>query len=235
MIEDVCEICKSELISLEKPISLKCEICKHTFESQIRCMDGHFVCDSCIALDTLGYIEKFCKNNIGTNPIDLAQSIMNSPKIKIHGPEHHFLVPAVLISTYYNKTGEVELIPKKLKIARARSKKILPAFCSLYGACGAAIGTGIFLSIVLDCTPFSKSEWSLCGLMTSSSLFEIASDEGPRCCKRVTFHSLRNAIDFIYKHQKVKLDYSEIKCTYQTKNEECIESLCRYHPEYKIL
>lgn len=229
MTEESCAICNAELIHLEKPEKIQCSICKKEFESNKTCNNGHLICDSCQALDTLDYIEQFCKNSKSTNPIDLAESLMNSPKIKMHGPEHHFLVPSVLLTAYYNTTGEKTLLPKKIKIARARSKNILPAFCGLYGACGAAIGTGMFLSIVLKCTPFSKTEWKLCGLMTSNSLKAITEDEGPRCCKRVTYHSLETAITFVEEHLNVKLESSQIKCSHNTKNKECIEDLCKYH------
>jgi hypothetical protein len=229
MTEAFCGICNSEMIYHEKPKKVKCNICKKEFVSNKRCINGHSVCELCSGLDTLDYIETFCKNNTGTNPVELAESIMNSPKIRIHGPEHYFLVPAVLISSYYNKTGKTILISKKIKTARARSKNILPGFCAHYGACGAGIGTGIFLSTILSCTPFPKAEWRLCGLMTAKSLNEISMDGGPRCCKRVTYHSLEAAIDFLEEHLNVRLDHSEIKCSYNVKNKECIEDVCKYH------
>ena len=36
----------------------------------------------------------------------MAIEIMKSPMINMHGPEHHFLVPAVLITSYYNIKDE---------------------------------------------------------------------------------------------------------------------------------
>ena len=165
MDDKFCIICNSELTQLTKEEIPTCENCKQ--------------------LPPLDYIEKFCKNSNSTNPIELAELIMNGSNIKIHGPEHHFLVPAVLLTAYYNKIGEKEMILKKLKNARERSKNVLPGFCGFYGACGAGIGTGIFLSIILNSTPLSVNEWSLCGQMTATSLTSIASDNGPRCCKRV--------------------------------------------------
>jgi hypothetical protein len=32
----------------------------------------------------------------------MALNLMKNPQIKMHGPEHHFLVPAVLLAAYYN-------------------------------------------------------------------------------------------------------------------------------------
>ncbi len=231
MDNNLCNICNSELDSLTKQEKITCNVCKKTFGSNKKCINGHFVCKDCKELGPLDYIEMFCKNNDSTNPVELAEFIMNGSNIKIHGPEHHFLIPAVLLTAYYNKIGEKEMILKKLKNARERSKNVLPGFCGYYGACGAGVGTGIFLSILLNSTPLSVNEWSLCGQMTATSLTSIASDNGPRCCKRVSYRALEAAINFIDEHLNVKLEHPAITCSYHEKNNECIEHLCQYYPK----
>jgi len=64
---------------------------------------------------------------------------MKNPKIKMHGPEHHFLVPAVLLSAYYNKKKDSRKKEDKIKEARKRAEKILGGFCGSHGICGAAM------------------------------------------------------------------------------------------------
>jgi hypothetical protein len=58
-------------------------------------------------------------------------------KMRQHGPELHFLVPAVLISAYSNTKGEPGEKEAKIKKARQRAEKILGGFCGFYGNCGA--------------------------------------------------------------------------------------------------
>ena len=41
--------------------------------------------------------------------------LMKNPKIKMNGPEHHFLVTAVLLSTYYNKKKDFRKKEDKIK------------------------------------------------------------------------------------------------------------------------
>jgi hypothetical protein len=233
MTEDGCIICNSELIYYEKSEKMNCIICGHDIESNARCINGHFICDACHELEGFDYIEKYCKNITSANPIDLATSIMSNPKIKLHGPEHHFLVPAVLITAYYNKIGKSIMIPEKIEIARARAKNVLGGFCGFYGNCGAGVGTGIFLSVILNTTPLSGEEWRLSNLITSSSLYVIAMNGGPRCCKRDTYLSLETAIRFIEEFLKVKLDSSEIECTYYCRNKECRQNKCKFFPTYR--
>ncbi|VUT25840.1 MAG: hypothetical protein MOIL_01256 [Candidatus Methanolliviera sp. GoM_oil] len=59
-------------------------------------------------------------------------------------------------------------------------QKNLGGFCGYHGDCGAAVGTGIFISLITDATPLSKHEWKLSNLMTAKSLLSIANHGGPR-------------------------------------------------------
>jgi hypothetical protein len=47
-------------------------------------------------------IEKVCIHSESTKPVQLAISLMNAPTVAMHGPEHHFLVPAVLLTAKNN-------------------------------------------------------------------------------------------------------------------------------------
>ncbi len=64
----------------------------------------------------------------------------------MHGPEHHFLVPAVLLASYYDKPAFSEERASKIKEARRRAKAVLGGFCDSHGNCGAAVGVGIYPS-----------------------------------------------------------------------------------------
>jgi len=231
MVGDGCLICNSALVYLEKSEAMKCSVCKKEFFSNAKCVKNHFVCDTCHEKEGFDYIETLCCNSASTNPIELANAIMKNPKIKLHGPEHHFLVPAVLIATYYNTIGESAMIKGKMEIAKERAKNILGGFCGLYGNCGAGVGTGIFMSAILNSTPLSKEEWKLSNLITSKSLCEIAMNGGPRCCKRDTFLSIETALKFVEENLNVHLDYSEIVCNYYQRNKECKQKDCKYFPK----
>lgn len=55
--------------------------------------------------------------------------MMRNPQIKTYGPEHHFLVSAVLLVAFYNIRGDYKQKETKIKEARLRSSKILGGFC----------------------------------------------------------------------------------------------------------
>jgi hypothetical protein len=182
-----CLICGSELIYQKTTRKLECYYCKTLHDSNVECRNGHFVCDKCHSLSAIDLIEKFCANTVLEDPLEIAITLMRNPKVKMHGPEHHFLVPAVLLAAYYNVMNDQGEKVKKIGEARKRAEKVLGGFCGYYGDCGASVGTGIFVSLITNATPLSKSEWRLCNLMTSRSLLSVASYGGPRCCKRNSF------------------------------------------------
>ncbi len=225
-----CIICGADLIYTEKAEPMQCSICKNVFPSNAKCENGHFICDTCHGKDGFELIEQVCILSKSTNPIELAVFIMGNPKIKMHGPEHHFLVPAVLLTAYYNKTNNNALLHEKLQVAKERASIIPGGFCGFCGNCGAGVGTGIFMSLILDSTPLANQEWKLCNLMTSQSLKQIADNGGPRCCKRDTFLALETAIDFVAEHLNEKLDKPPITCSFFKQNKECRKTECKYFP-----
>jgi hypothetical protein len=223
-----CIICGNDLEYSNESTLLRCYICSKDYNSNAKCKNGHFVCDNCHSSEAIGYIETYCVNTFENDPVKMAVEIMSNPKIKMHGPEHHFLVPAVLLAGYYNNINNHGIIKEKIIIAKERSQNILGGFCGFYGNCGAGVGTGIFMSIINNATPLSQNEWKLCNLMTSKSLEHIANNGGPRCCKRDSFAALETAIDFLKNNMSVTFSKNKIKCIFNGMNKECKKTECKY-------
>ena len=156
---------------------------------------------------------------------------MRHPQISLHGPEHHFLVPAVLLAAYYNHRGSPEKKEPTLRQARKRAEAVQPAFCGTHGACGAAIGTGIFMSLITHSGPLKKEEWSLANQVTARSLMAIAESGGPRCCKRDSWLAIGEAVKFLAGKCGVSLPVTEhISCEYATVNRDCTGYECSFYP-----
>ena len=227
-----CLACGAELKYEVKYTKLICYFCKEEYESNVKCINGHYICDKCHSLTANEIISHFCINSESKDPIELAVDLMKNPKVAMHGPEHHFLVPAVLLSSYYNLRNNSVVKEEKIKMAQKRASNILGGFCGFYGNCGAAVGTGIFVSLITEANPLSRYEWKLSNLMTAKSLFSLANVGGPRCCKRTTFLSINEASNFLCEHFGVELPISKsIKCEFNSLNKECIADDCPFYCE----
>jgi hypothetical protein len=227
-----CLICGGDLEYLDEPKEMECSYCRQKSLSDTRCVNGHYICDRCHRLETEDLIEVICLHSTENNPFILAERIFASPLVKMHGPEHHFLVPAVLIAALYNQTREPGKKERGIKNARHRAGMVKGGFCGLLGDCGAAVGAGIFISIVTGATPLSNEEWRMANLMTARALERIALHGGPRCCKRNTFLALQEAIRFLSKEMGIRLpEPGELYCRFSDQNRECLKERCPFFRE----
>ena len=107
---------------------------------------------------------------------------------------------------------------------------LLGGFCGFQGDCGAAVGVGIFISVMTGSTPLSVREWRLSYLATGRALITIAENGGPRCCKRNSFLALEEACKFVREQFDITLPVSQnVKCDFTDLNRQCIKEKCRYY------
>jgi hypothetical protein len=224
-----CMLCGKPLVYQQQVFDQTCVYCGGTFESQACCVQGHFVCDACHSADASDLIEKFCLGSKSRNPVEMAVTLMSHPSVAMHGPEHHFLVPAVLLSAYHQLEAESDLATW-LKQARKRAEGVRGGSCGFCGNCGAAVGTGIFISLITGTSPLSKKGWQLSNRMTAQSLLAVAGYGGPRCCKRDTFLALQSAQAFLQSQFEKTLEMPEtLRCDFSPLNRECLKTDCPFY------
>ncbi len=227
-----CLICANPLLYKNEAQLKSCFYCRREYETNTFCQEGHFVCDICHSANANEIIKSFCLTSPESyiNPLQIANKIAKHHSIKMHGPEHHFLVPAVLLTAFYNASNQRHKLIKKIQQAEQRAKNVLGGFCGFYGTCGAAIGTGVFISLITDSTPLSTKTWKWSNLNTANVLEKIAHAGGPRCCKRDTFIAIENTVDFINEHFDVKLPKNETQiCEFTSLNKECKRKGCKFY------
>jgi hypothetical protein len=225
-----CLVCGAELVYAAHDRDVACFYCGASGRTSVACAGGHYVCDACHSGSANDLIERFCSATDSVLPVSMAITLMKDRRVKMHGPEHHFLVPAVLLAAYCNSTGrprgeKAALITK----ARSRAEEVKGGSCGFNGNCGAAVGTGIFVSLVTGATPLSRAEWRLANLMTSESLRSIANLGGPRCCKRDVFLALQAAVAFLNTEMAVALPAEgPVVCQFSALNRECLKEECPF-------
>lgn len=178
-------------------------------------------------------VAALCLADTSRNPIEILEKLMSQPDCPMHGPTHHVLVGAALLTAYNNSLPDSSKLDLKEALAemRERGEQVPGGACGYLGACGASISTGIFLSIVTRNTPFSTDTWRLCNLMTARALEQVALNGGPRCCKRDSYLSVLTAIDFVKENLGVEMEKPEVHCTRSQINEQCIGKKCPFSPQ----
>ena len=225
-----CLVCGAGLEYLPAAEWMACALCGAAAESAARCATGHFVCDACHSGSAKDAIERACLAAEGTDPLEIARALMRLPKVKLHGPEHHFLVPAALLAASANARGSRGDLSRLLTEARRRSEPVVGGFCGFQGACGASIGAGIFVSLATGATPLAAEPWALANAATARALDVLARVGGPRCCKRTTGLVLLATVRFARERLGVNLTATAAPCEHADQNAECIEARCPFHP-----
>lgn len=233
-----CLLCGSDLVYREDAVEMTCGVCGARLSGNACCDLGHFVCDACHSASGVEVVEAVCRSTDATDPTGLATEIMQSPAISMHGPEHHFLVSAVLLATFDNALGQGDRRPAHLAEAKRRAERVPGGFCGTHGNCGAGVGTGIFWSIVTGATPISEASWSQSNQLTARSLLRIAEHGGPRCCKRDTWHALIQAmIDVGRRVPETHWGEPAVlpTCTHSHRNKQCREQACVFYRSPRVL
>ena len=223
---DECLICKAPLVYLEADEPMECAICHKRENSKTRCVNGHYVCNECHT-QGLDAILALCLGETSKDPASILEKMMALPFCHMHGPEHHVMVGAALLTAYKNAGGELDLNAALTEMMN-RGKSVPGGACGFWGACGAGISSGMFVSIVSGSTPLSEEPFALSHRMTAKSLEAIAEVGGPRCCKRDSYLSILAAVDFTYEHLGVEMEKLEIVCTHSAQNSQCIGKRCPF-------
>lgn len=223
-----CLICRAPLEYLEADTMMECSIC-HTRElSKTRCVNGHYVCNDCHTRG-LDAILELCLRETSKDPVAVLEAMMSLPFCHMHGPEHHVMVGAALLTAYKNAGGDIDLADALGEMMR-RGKSVPGGACGFWGACGAGISTGMFVSIVSGSTPLANEPFALSHKMTSKALGEIGAIGGPRCCKRDSFLSVLAAVDFAREQLGVTMERPAVVCRYSPQNNQCIGRRCPFSP-----
>lgn len=224
--KEECLICKAPLEYLEADEMMECVLCHKKEPSKTRCVNGHYVCNDCHTKG-MDAIITLCMSEMSKDPVDILEKMMAQPFCHMHGPEHHVMVGSALLTAYHNAGGEIDLEPA-LEEMQNRGKSVPGGACGFWGACGAGISTGMFVSIISKSTPLSEEPFGLSNLMTARALEQIGTVGGPRCCKRDSYLSILAAVDFVKEHFGVEMDRADVICTHSSQNNQCIGKRCPF-------
>ncbi|MBR5868830.1 MAG: hypothetical protein IKZ21_05235 [Clostridia bacterium] len=178
--------------------------------------------------DRAARIVDACLAQSSTDPVVIFENIAKHDFVRMHGPEHHILDGAALLAAFRNAGGRIDL-PNALAELMNRGLAMPGAICGHWGVCGAVSSLGAALSILDGTGPLSTDgTWGEHMSFCAEALGNLARINGPRCCKRDAFLSLRTAIDYVNTHHPVQLPKPTVSCRHSNKNAQCIKERCPF-------
>jgi MoaA/NifB/PqqE/SkfB family radical SAM enzyme/ubiquinone/menaquinone biosynthesis C-methylase UbiE len=224
-----CLVCGAPLNYKETETLARCHYCQAELPANAVCEQGHFVCDACHTSDGLAVIEHVCQTTAETDLIALLDEIRRHPAIPRHGPEHHVLVPAVILTAYRNLGGAVT--PETFRTAISRGRSIPGGACGFLGVCGAAAGVGIAFSLLLKATPMKPIERGQVQGAVQAVLGELTPLEAARCCQRESWLALRKAAELSRELLAIPLQAAApLICRQGGDRPDCLQSRCPLWP-----
>jgi len=225
---DNCGVCGQPLVYETAEVARKCSLCGKEHPSLVACAEGHYICDACHLRQTLDILRNVLSSTASADPIEILDTAISYPSVPMHGPEYHAMVPAIIVTAVKNAGYPVP--EGAVDKAVDRGAKVPGGWCGFYGACGAAVGLGIAVSVLTGATPLSGKSRSLANRATAFALGRML-DDGPRCCKRASRRALEAAIEFLAEHLGIKLPRGgKPQCSDMERNRECIRKACPYFP-----
>lgn len=220
-----CMCCGGDLHYFTEPREMACYYCGRTCQADDCCLNGHFVCDRCHQEKGLAVIKTICTTTREQDLIALLKVIRSHPSIPMHGPEHHAMIPGILLACYRNGGGTIS--SKEILVAINRGAEVPGGACGFWGACGAAIGIGIGVAAIMAATPLTAGPRQLAQQFSAKVLDALAAHKGGRCCQRETYIALTTTARWSKEMLAMPLRAEAvIICDQYQRNKECIGTLC---------
>ncbi|MBN2706305.1 MAG: methyltransferase domain-containing protein, partial [Deltaproteobacteria bacterium] len=224
-----CMVCGAPLQYFLIEEEHSCHYCGRRISANAVCSNGHFVCDQCHLEDGLAVIKHLCLSTRESSLSRLLQDLRRHPAIPSHGPEHHALIPGIILSAWRNQGGELK--DEQIVAGITRGAKLPGGACGFLGVCGAAMGVGTAFSIILQSTPLQAKARRLSQQATHCCLGKIIEHEAARCCQREAWLCLREAARLSQEMLGRRLEAGPAPvCKQFQQNPTCIKQACPLFP-----
>src|SRR3989304_4309620 len=101
-ITETCGVCGKPLVYDTEAKKKTCDFCGKESAATIYCPEGHYVCDACHGKAALDVLREVLKETHSKNPLEILEKVMAHPSVPMHGPEHHAMVPAIIMAAVKN-------------------------------------------------------------------------------------------------------------------------------------
>jgi len=220
-----CMVCGAALVYETTPTVRRCHYCLVEEYNAAACANGHFVCDRCHQQEALPVIRHLLTTSRATDLLELLHLARKHPALPMHGPEHHALLPGVILACYRNNGGA--LTEKAILTGIERGSRVPGGSCGFWGNCGAVIGAGIAAAVILEATPLTPHPRQRAQSFSAALLTAVSRITGGRCCQRESWIVLRETAARSRELFGVHLPAEfPLACDQYHHNHECLRAAC---------
>jgi SAM-dependent methyltransferase len=223
-LEQDCMACGKPLVYETKPTPAQCHYCHAEVKTYVTCEDGHFVCDKCHQKEGLAIIRQICLQTDKTDMVELLMEIRDHHAIPMHGPEHHAMLPGIILAVA--KNSGLEVTKGDILTGIERGSKVPGGSCGFMGTCGAATGVGIGFAVLFDATPLTPKARQQAQAATAQVLTVIAATRAGRCCQRETYIALQEVAKVTAERGTPLPANGTLSCLQYQTNRECVRKQC---------
>jgi len=218
-------VCGEELVYSNEAKDRSCHFCGTMDKSNSVCTKGHFICDGCHQQEAIEVVRHICLQSREQDMLALLTTIRSHPTVPMHGPEHHAMMPGVILAACRNSGGPVS--DDDILAGIERGSKVPGGACGFWGSCGAAIGAGIAAALILDATPLTPYPRQKAQSFSAAILAAVAEIIGGRCCQRETWLVLTRTASLSQTYFGLSLQAeTALHCSQYESNRECIRKQC---------
>jgi MoaA/NifB/PqqE/SkfB family radical SAM enzyme/SAM-dependent methyltransferase len=224
-----CMTCGAELVYLQHDEQRPCTYCGRTFRANAFCTEGHFVCDGCHTAEGRLAMELILLASQERDLVALLAKVRRHPSIPMHGPEHHALVPGVILTALRNHG--IVVTDDMIRTALDRAAAVPGGYCGFLGACGAALGAGAALAAFESSSPLTAAPRQRAMALVAGLGAALARYEAARCCQRDSWIVLREVAKRSEALFGARLTAdAPLRCDQVKQNKECIRRECPLFP-----
>lgn len=212
-------VCGEKLTYQTHSKDVVCSRCGKTTAASVFCPHGHYICDDCHGAGYYDFLARAALAAAGRDPMAIAEDLLQGPSLPSLGAEHHAIVAVALLAALKNSGslalpdgGQRTVTDDDLREAITRMRQIPACTCAFHGACGAGLGVGAAVSILLDATCAKDIERTLAMRAANAALAAIANCGGPGCCKQSVRTAILAGVEVLKELCRVRLPISRSRC-----------------------
>lgn len=224
-----CLFCGAPLQYLERSQEMTCLYCGKKEQGNIKCPDGHYICEACHNSDSMRLIEEIVFTTTSNNPFEISELLINHPALPVLGCQHAYIAGGALMAAIKNQGSGVS--PEDIKEVFARTgRQAQGGYCGLTGICGVVPAIVACFSVLTGSRCGTDRQQQITMEAATRVMRAITALTGPSCCKAYVRAGLEVAVRYLGESLGIVLPLERVsKCRHSLRHPHgCRTERCPY-------